>query len=163
MGQHLSQSGCPGRHQLKPFQSDVDGQYTCSRCLKETPASSTLYGCRICDYDECNDCNGSSLERRMAPDGSGMYTRDEFVDYYRGTTEWDQAAGNAAVSQVSQSQVDDQKEPECVVCMSNPQTNAFGPCGHKCCCEVCAAELQRRGDTCPICRGPIRNILRVYG
>eukprot|EP00937_MAST-01D_sp_MAST-1D-sp2_P003546 g3546.t1 len=30
-------------------------------------------------------------ERRHAPDGSGVYTKDEFVEYYGGTSEWNKA------------------------------------------------------------------------
>eukprot|EP00936_MAST-01D_sp_MAST-1D-sp1_P000181 g181.t1 len=33
------------------------------------------------------------LERRAAPDGTGYYTRNEFVAYYGGTYEWDAAVG----------------------------------------------------------------------
>ena len=39
------------------------------------------------------------LEQRMAPDGSGKYTKEEFVEYYGGTAEWDAAvATNIAAS-----------------------------------------------------------------
>ena len=35
----------------------------------------------------------------MAPDGSGKYTKEEFVEYYGGTAEWDAAVGtNIAAS-----------------------------------------------------------------
>lgn len=33
----------------------------------------------------------SDEEKRVAPDG-GWYTKDEFVDFYGGTAEWDEAA-----------------------------------------------------------------------
>ena len=38
-------------------------------------------------------------EQRMAPDGTGKYTKEEFVEYYGGTAEWDAAVGtNTAAS-----------------------------------------------------------------
>ena len=35
-------------------------------------------------------------ERRTAPDGTGSYTKEEFIAYYRGTAEWDAAAAGPA-------------------------------------------------------------------
>ena len=46
-----------------------------------------------------NENKAAVLEQRMAPDGSGKYTKEEFVEYYGGTAEWDAAVGtNTAAS-----------------------------------------------------------------
>jgi len=42
----------------------------------------------------------------------------------------------------------------CCVCFSAPRHLKFSPCGHRCCCTVCAYKV----DSCPICRGPIESI-----
>jgi len=41
-----------------------------------------------------------------------------------------------------------QSDDCCCVCMDAKKTHAFQPCGHKCVCATCAAQLQ----SCPICR-----------
>jgi len=41
---------------------------------------------------------------------------------------------------------------ECVVCLEQPMTHLFMPCGHKCVCEGCADEVVKGQDPrCPIC------------
>ena len=48
--------------------------------------------------------------------------------------------------------VDEQfTEYECVICMSEPCTVVFLPCGHACACVSCCGTLA----TCPMCRGEI--------
>jgi len=66
----------------------------------------------------------------------------------------------------------------CKVCLAAEVEVAIKPCGHLCLCSPCSAALRRHhvearigdiflGDAlpptpCPICRGPIRGVLRVY-
>jgi len=66
----------------------------------------------------------------------------------------------------------------CKVCMAAEVQVAIQPCGHLCLCSPCSAALRRHhlearlGDIflggalpptpCPICRGPVRAVLRVY-
>jgi hypothetical protein len=45
----------------------------------------------------------------------------------------------------------DSQTTECVICMDNPKTQIFAPCGHYYCCLGCADKL----NECPICRAPI--------
>ncbi|XP_028317969.1 E3 ubiquitin-protein ligase LRSAM1 isoform X2 [Gouania willdenowi] len=47
---------------------------------------------------------------------------------------------------------------ECVVCMETGAQVIFLPCGHVCCCQLCSGALQ----TCPLCRGNIAQIIRLY-
>eukprot|EP01105_Mastigella_eilhardi_P016371 TRINITY_DN3738_c0_g1_i6.p2 TRINITY_DN3738_c0_g1~~TRINITY_DN3738_c0_g1_i6.p2 ORF type:complete len:142 (-),score=33.31 TRINITY_DN3738_c0_g1_i6:528-953(-) len=39
---------------------------------------------------------------------------------------------------------------ECCVCLEHQSNTIFIPCGHLCCCSVCALKL----DKCPQCRAP---------
>ncbi|CAA7030471.1 unnamed protein product [Microthlaspi erraticum] len=48
----------------------------------------------------------------------------------------------------------------CVICLDRKYDTAFLQCGHMCCCITCSSKL--RGKTCPLCRQPIRQILRIY-
>ncbi|XP_069578055.1 E3 ubiquitin-protein ligase LRSAM1 isoform X2 [Brachyistius frenatus] len=47
---------------------------------------------------------------------------------------------------------------ECVVCMETGSRVIFLPCGHVCCCQVCADALQN----CPLCRAAICQRVRLY-
>lgn len=48
--------------------------------------------------------------------------------------------------------------PWCVVCMAKPEEVAVDPCGHLSMCRDCATQVKM----CPVCRGPIGKLLRVY-
>jgi hypothetical protein len=48
--------------------------------------------------------------------------------------------------------------PTCIVCFSRPQEMAVVPCGHLSMCSTCSSELKE----CPLCRGPIEKLLRIY-
>ena len=54
--------------------------------------------------------------------------------------------------------------PHCVVCMERPCTHACLPCGHRCLCEICAAEdsMHRMNWKCPECRQPVHMATRIY-
>ena len=47
---------------------------------------------------------------------------------------------------------------QCVICLEAPKSRACVPCGHVCACERCAAPL----TSCPICREPCTDIMRIY-
>jgi hypothetical protein len=47
---------CSGGHGLRAFETEVAG-YNCDICLKQDLVSSTtLWGCRICEFDVCEAC-----------------------------------------------------------------------------------------------------------
>ena len=51
----------------------------------------------------------------------------------------------------------------CVVCMDAPKNHFIRPCMHMCTCEACTQQLQEQGArSCPVCRGPIEGIERVF-
>ena len=45
--------------------------------------------------------------------------------------------------------------------MSEPRTTIVIPCRHMCLCEDCAETLKVQSVKCPICRGPVRSLLKV--
>ena len=47
----------------------------------------------------------------------------------------------------------------CVVCFERAKTHMVFPCGHRCLCAGCS-ELM--ADACPMCRGPIMGICKVF-
>eukprot|EP00747_Dinoflagellata_sp_TGD_P191517 gnl/TRDRNA2_/TRDRNA2_55002_c0_seq1.p1 gnl/TRDRNA2_/TRDRNA2_55002_c0~~gnl/TRDRNA2_/TRDRNA2_55002_c0_seq1.p1 ORF type:complete len:178 (+),score=25.90 gnl/TRDRNA2_/TRDRNA2_55002_c0_seq1:71-535(+) len=58
----------------------------------------------------------------------------------------------------------------CVVCLSHKKDTlllcggAAPPHrGHGCVCQRCGQDLVRRRQPCPVCRGQIRDVIRIYG
>ena len=50
-----------------------------------------------------------------------------------------------------------------MVCMDAPKNHFIRPCMHMCTCEACTQQLQEQGaQSCPVCRGPIEGIERVF-
>jgi hypothetical protein len=55
------------------------------------------------------------------------------------------------------------EETMCVVSFDAPKEYAIVPCGHQCVCGPCAEQLTKtRTPTCPVCRGPIRETMKVF-
>ena len=55
------------------------------------------------------------------------------------------------------------EEALCVVCMDAPKRCVVLPCMHMCTCEACSQQLLEQGaQSCPVCRGPMERIERVF-
>ena len=51
----------------------------------------------------------------------------------------------------------------CVVCMDQPRTHIFGPCGHHCVCSDCGeAIMNTAARSCPICRECAHVFMKVF-
>ena len=55
-----------------------------------------------------------------------------------------------------------EQDNQCVVCMENPREVAFIPCGHIICCQACGETIRAGSNKCPMCRGSLQGVLRVY-
>jgi hypothetical protein len=57
----------------------------------------------------------------------------------------------------------DAEETMCVVCFDAPKDHLIVPCGHQCVCAGCAEQLTKtRTPTCPVCREPIQQTVKVF-
>jgi hypothetical protein len=56
---------------------------------------------------------------------------------------------------------DDDDDTLCVICITNEKDTAVLPCRHMCLCKGCAQELMRHTPKCPVCRGPISQLLHM--
>mmetsp|Transcript_9557 Transcript_9557/g.21329 ORF Transcript_9557/g.21329 Transcript_9557/m.21329 type:complete len:692 (-) Transcript_9557:112-2187(-) len=56
-------SNCPGAHGLRLFRTPESGWW-CSVCEREHPEGASFYGCRSCDYDECENCALMPISKR---------------------------------------------------------------------------------------------------
>ena len=55
------------------------------------------------------------------------------------------------------------EETMCVVCFDAPKDHLIVPCGHMCVCAGCAELLTKtRTPTCPVCREPIQQTVKVF-
>eukprot|EP00049_Salpingoeca_infusionum_P011956 m.211582 g.211582 ORF g.211582 m.211582 type:complete len:801 (-) comp15064_c0_seq2:1954-4356(-) len=50
----------------------------------------------------------------------------------------------------------------CVVCMGVAADTVMYRCGHLCACFACAQQLKEHGHSCPCCRAPVVDFIRVY-
>jgi Zinc finger, C3HC4 type (RING finger) len=51
---------------------------------------------------------------------------------------------------------------QCIVCLEAPVDSLLYGCGHMCSCSMCGRHLIASALPCPICRAPIRDVVRVY-
>ena len=52
------------------------------------------------------------------------------------------------------------QEP-CVICMAEPRNVVVLPCRHMCLCIACADIYRVKSNKCPICRAPLRSLIKV--
>ena len=56
---------CPDGHGLTSYVTDMGG-YSCSQCDDVFPMHTTMFACRICDYDVCESCRANLVEEAEA-------------------------------------------------------------------------------------------------
>lgn len=53
-------------------------------------------------------------------------------------------------------------DTHCLICLDNFSDSVLYQCGHMCVCFPCGRHLMDRGSKCPVCRAPIRDVIRAY-
>lgn len=56
----------------------------------------------------------------------------------------------------------DDDENDCGICCEKPIDAVVYKCGHSCMCFECAGKLKNTTSSCPICRAPIDDVIRLY-
>jgi len=51
---------------------------------------------------------------------------------------------------------------QCVICIDRSIDTVLYQCGHMCVCNQCGLQLKIDGHHCPMCRAPIRDVIRAY-
>ncbi|XP_035824188.1 uncharacterized protein LOC101846543 isoform X2 [Aplysia californica] len=69
------------------------------------------------------------------------------------------ASGGAAAVPVSTKPVND---THCLICLERHSDCVLYQCGHMCVCYVCGRDLVSRSLGCPVCRAPIKDVIRAY-
>lgn len=50
----------------------------------------------------------------------------------------------------------------CAVCLDRRIDSLLYSCGHMCTCAQCGRQLIAHGETCPVCRAPVRDVVVAY-
>jgi hypothetical protein len=75
------------------------------------------------------------------------------------------ASGSEAAAPAVAQRCEVKEQPTCVICMMNPPTHAFIPCGHKQLCHECAADdriVEGLHKNCPVCRRQFQCIVQIF-
>jgi len=75
------------------------------------------------------------------------------------------ASGSEAAAPAVAHRCEVKEQPTCVICMMNPPTHAFIPCGHKQLCRECAADgsiVEGLRSNCPVCRRQFQCIVQIF-
>ncbi|KAK4573101.1 hypothetical protein RGQ29_031181 [Quercus rubra] len=57
---------------------------------------------------------------------------------------------------------DEGSSSSCVICFEAPIEGACIPCGHMAGCMACLNEIKAKKGVCPVCRGKINRVVRLY-
>ncbi|XP_055874333.1 uncharacterized protein LOC106076478 [Biomphalaria glabrata] len=53
-------------------------------------------------------------------------------------------------------------DTHCLICLDHHTDTVLYQCGHMCVCYTCGRDLVNRGHSCPVCRAPIKDVIRAY-
>ncbi|XP_071089724.1 uncharacterized protein [Haliotis cracherodii] len=53
-------------------------------------------------------------------------------------------------------------DTHCLICLENHSDTVLYQCGHMCLCYACGKHLMSQSGKCPVCRAPIKDIIRAY-
>ena len=92
-----------------------------------------------------------------------LSVRSDALRMRSGALRMQQVQAQLGVSPAAPAPHPDAEETMCVVCFDAPKEYAIVPCGHQCVCARCAEQLTKtRTPMCPVCRGPIRETMKVF-
>ena len=66
--------------------------------------------------------------------------------------------GDAAAALID---ADGDDDDTCVICLTEERNTCVMPCRHLCLCKECANQLRMHSPKCPVCRGPISQLLSM--
>ena len=69
---------------------------------------------------------------------------------------------SSTIEAVKETDDSDSLNTECAVCMHFNSDTVIYDCGHCCLCYSCAHDLLRLKHQCPICRRPIKDVIKVF-
>lgn len=70
--------------------------------------------------------------------------------------------GNVPQEEKKKKGIEEDRDPDCAICMDRMRDCLICPCHHMITCYECSKMLLNRRDGCPICRKDIKELIRVY-
>ncbi|CAG5131153.1 unnamed protein product [Candidula unifasciata] len=70
--------------------------------------------------------------------------------------------GATGVSPSMPGSVQPVEDSHCLICLERHTDTVLYQCGHMCVCFACGRDLVSRGHRCPVCRAPIKDVIRTY-
>ncbi|XP_071948242.1 uncharacterized protein [Antedon mediterranea] len=70
--------------------------------------------------------------------------------------------GRSGTETLPQSATQPANEGHCLICLEKSIDSVLYQCGHMCVCLCCGLKLKSQGNNCPMCRAPIRDVIRAY-
>ena len=113
------------------------------------------------EYRSSFDLHDSNIVCKYCLPTSSAYSRQQLVCHVT------DAQFNQYI-EVKQQVIDaKKKEAEteaslCAICLENPKTHCFVPCGHVCVCSGCAGNSRNFNGKCPMCRAKFTTIFRPF-
>lgn len=70
--------------------------------------------------------------------------------------------GAASATAAPGREVHPAREGHCIICLDKSIDAVLYQCGHMCVCLACGLRLKDLGSHCPMCRAPIRDVIRAF-
>ncbi|XP_033098464.1 uncharacterized protein LOC117102304 [Anneissia japonica] len=70
--------------------------------------------------------------------------------------------GHSGPGTLPQNATQPANEGHCLICLEKSIDSVLYQCGHMCVCLCCGLKLKSQGNNCPMCRAPIRDVIRAY-
>lgn len=80
---------------------------------------------------------------------------DNYIELIEGYKKWNICRQIISVQNLMKN---NESEPQCSICLAEPVSNAIVPCGH----TFCVTCSKKQNTTCYICRGQIRERIKLY-
>lgn len=145
------------RPHVASFSDNVGG--TVSACTEGNSSASNL--------DNHGSGEGGTMSESTEPEGERSNSTDHAVCLRSTETSMSSrpASNGMSVGNTSQLAIDSYRlasSGTCIVCLESRVDSLLYGCGHMCSCSMCGRHLIASGQPCPICRAPIRDVVRVY-
>lgn len=151
---------------IHPTSVSPRGESTITSSLQNPIVTRVLNGRTVSDLLE----SSNSLERRV---NTILTEADETLARYRNyrnttiseTETLNQE--NESDESGSEEEIENTTEPineqdTCTICIERIKNISCYPCGHLCMCKRCSRQFKGPGKACPICRGNIVDLVRIF-
>ena len=152
---------CVASQYMLPPSTSLGGEATESGLAGTTPSYS-----KIVDSDDSGDEYEFGYVQPHGSAPPAVFSDDEDAEgvALQKKQQQPQPQRHEAGGTEEEEEADEAVEPHegvCVVCQERHQTHCIVPCGHRCLCGPCAKLFQKTA-ACPVCRGPVATIIRVF-